>query len=77
MQDVGLETIETYITCCQNTIYQYIATNPILEMCLVEKRFPEKWGGVDWEGEQQKISYLHRGKYSRSLSLSVNYWIPN
>ena len=34
MQESGLETIETYIARCHNTIAQYIATHPILERCL-------------------------------------------
>ena len=34
MQEVGLETIENYISHRQNTIFQYIATRTILETCL-------------------------------------------
>ena len=33
-QETGLEMIDTYIALFQNIIYQYIYTNPILEMCL-------------------------------------------
>ena len=39
MQETGLEMIDTYIALFQNIIYQYIDTNPILDMCLeVEQR---------------------------------------
>ena len=41
MQEAGLETIKNYIACSQTTIYQYITTNPILELC-------NKKGGHMW-----------------------------
>ena len=58
MHEAGLEVIDTYITFCQNTIYQYITTRQILELCLVVEqhmgaRFPERsWekGSLDLEG---------------------------
>ena len=34
MKSVGLEEVETYVLCHQNTVAQYIATLPILELCL-------------------------------------------
>ena len=61
MQEVGLEIIETYITNHQKTISQYIATSPILELCLAVERklglqIPKCWweqDGMDWEGERE------------------------
>ena len=32
--EVGLEEVETYVLRLQNTVAQYIATRPILELCL-------------------------------------------
>ena len=34
----GLQEVETYISCHQNTVVQYIATSPIIDLCLAEKR---------------------------------------
>ena len=47
---VGLEEIKVYITSFQNTVAQYIATRPIMELCLATERKPvmslyRKW----WE----------------------------
>ena len=38
MAMVGLEEIGVYIARCQNTIAQYIATRPIMDLCLVAER---------------------------------------
>ena len=35
---VGLEEIGLYIASRQNTAAQYIATHPIMDLCLVEER---------------------------------------
>ena len=35
MKAVGLEEVEMYVLHRQNTITQYIATRPILELCMV------------------------------------------
>ena len=34
MKEVGLEEVETYVLRHQNTVAQYIATRPIMELCL-------------------------------------------
>ena len=38
MQGVRLEDMETYIYMHQNTVTNYIATEPILELCLEAER---------------------------------------
>ena len=38
MHKVGMEKIKTYIDFHHNTIDQYIATRPILELCLTAER---------------------------------------
>ena len=38
MFEAGLEKVEMYVFCCQNTIAQYIATRPILGICLRTER---------------------------------------
>ena len=40
MMSVGLEEVETCVLHRQNTIAQYIATRPILEICLTVEQRP-------------------------------------
>ena len=40
MTEVGLEEVETYILCLQNTVAQYNLTSLVLYLCLVEERRP-------------------------------------
>ena len=40
MVEVGLQEVETYVSLRQNTMAQYIATRPIVDMCLAAKRRP-------------------------------------
>ena len=34
MEEAGLQEVDTYVTRCQNTVSQYIATIPIMKLCL-------------------------------------------
>ena len=38
MLEAGLQKVDTYISCCKNTVAQYIATRPIIDLCLAKKR---------------------------------------
>ena len=38
MAEAGLQNVETYVSRLHDTVVQYIATRPIMELCLVEKR---------------------------------------
>ena len=40
MSEAKLQEIETYVAHNQNTVAQYIATRPIIDLCLVEGRRP-------------------------------------
>ena len=40
MSEVGLEEVETYVSCRYNTVEQYIMTKTILDLCLEAKRRP-------------------------------------
>ena len=40
MAEVGFQELETYVSCRQNTVAQYNATRPIMDMFLVAKRRP-------------------------------------
>ena len=58
MAKAGFQEVETYVSLRQNTMAQYIATRPIMDLCLAEKRRPgpratmQWWeqGGLDLEG---------------------------
>ena len=52
MLEASLQDLETYVSCHQNTVAQYIATRPIMDLCLAEKwktgkRVEMRW----WEQE--------------------------
>ena len=58
MAEVGLQEVETYFSRRQNTVAQFIATRPIIDLCLaavrrlgsqVAKRWLEQ-DGLDLEG---------------------------
>ena len=40
MVGAGLQDMETYVSGRQNTVAQYIATRPIMELCLAAKQKP-------------------------------------
>ena len=40
LEMVGLEEIEVYIARRHNTVARYIATRPIMDLCLAEERKP-------------------------------------
>ena len=56
MTVAGLEEGEIYVLRCRNTIAWYIATRPILELCMVAEQWPETWVArrvvIDLEGER-------------------------
>ena len=52
MAEAVFQEVETYVSCHQNTVLQYIATRSIMDLCLAEQRRPGtrvvmKW----WEQE--------------------------
>ena len=58
MTEAGLREVETYVSRHHNTVEQYIATRPVMELCLEAKRRPGpkvtmRWWeqeGLDLEG---------------------------
>ena len=40
MEEMGLQEVETYVSRSQNTVAQFIATSPIVELHLVVERCP-------------------------------------
>ena len=58
MVEAGLQEVETYVSHHQNTVAQYIATRPIMDLCLVANRRPgprvkmRRWEqeGLDLDG---------------------------
>ena len=60
MSEAGMQEVETYVSRRQNTVAQFIATRPIMDLCLAAERIPgpriyKKWwekDRVDVEGMQ-------------------------
>ena len=48
MVEAGLQEVETYVSRCQNTVAQYIATSPIMDMCLSVNRRPRPRVAIRW-----------------------------
>ena len=40
MAEAVLQEVETYVSCCQNIVAQFIATITIMDLCLEEERRP-------------------------------------
>ena len=40
MTDTVLQEVETYVSCRQNTVARFIATRPIMDLCLAEEQKP-------------------------------------
>ena len=48
MAEAGLQEVETYVSCRQNTVAQYIATRPITDLCMVAKQSPGQRVEMRW-----------------------------
>ena len=48
MEETGFEEIGDYILKIQNTVAQYIVTQPILDLCKNKVRRPEAWVSWRW-----------------------------
>ena len=53
MAELGLQEMETYVSDHQNTVAQYVATRPIMDLCLAEKRRPGPRVEIRWRGNFQ------------------------
>ena len=42
-EGIGMEVVDMYVFCCQNTVSQYISPWLILQLCLVEDRRSGEW----------------------------------
>ena len=40
MAETGVQKVDTYAACCQNTITKFIVTRPIIDLCLASVRRP-------------------------------------
>ena len=54
MAEAGFQEMETYLSVGQNTVAQYIATIPIMDLCLAAKRRPGPRVEMRWRGHFQK-----------------------
>ena len=48
MVEAGLQEVETYVSRRHNTMAQYIATRPIMDLCLAAKRRPGPRVAIRW-----------------------------
>ena len=48
MAEAGLNEVETYSSCRQNTVAKYIATRPIMDLCLAAKQRPGPRVKIRW-----------------------------
>ena len=46
--DMVLQEVETYFSQCQNTYAQFIATRPIIDLCLEAERHPGSRVAKQW-----------------------------
>ena len=50
--ETGFELMETYIHQRQNTVTDYIATLPILDLCEAAERKRGAWVGIRWREQE-------------------------
>ena len=48
MAEAGLQKLYTYVSLYQNNVAQYIATRPIVDLCLATKRRPGPIVAMPW-----------------------------
>ena len=48
MAEAGLQEVDNYVSCRQNTVAQYIATRPIIDLCLEAKQRPGPRVKIRW-----------------------------
>ena len=62
--EVGLQEIETYVTYCQKTVAQYIATSTITYLCLLVGQHPRalfsKWW---WEQNNLNMEGIRKAEH--------------
>ena len=48
MEEAGLKEVETYVSCRQNTVAQFIVTRTIMDLCLAAERRPGSMEVKQW-----------------------------
>ena len=48
MAEVGLQEVETYVSCFQNTVANFNVTRTIMYLCLAAERRPGPWVSKRW-----------------------------
>ena len=61
IEEAGFDPVETYIRKSQNTVMQYIATLPILDLCKAAERKQGARLGMRW-WEQAVLDLVGKGK---------------
>ena len=60
MEEAGLQEVDTYASRLHNKVAQFIATRPIMDLCLAEEqrpgsRVPNRW----WEQDDLDLEVIH------------------
>ena len=64
MADAGLQEVNTYVSSRKNTVLQYIATRPIMYLCLASKRRPGPRVEMQWwEQEGMNLERIRRSAW--------------
>ena len=86
MTEAGLQEVDNYIRCCQNTVAQYIATRPITDLFLSGNRRPEprvenRWweqDGLDLVGMRmasREAEYTEWEEETDSSGINKDNWL--
>ena len=60
MAEAGLQKVETYVSCRQNTVAKYIAARTIMDLCLEDKRRTGPRVAMQWqEKESLDLEGIH------------------
>ena len=55
---MGIESVDTYVLLCHNTIFQYITTHLILELCMAVEGWTRLWVTQQWWEQGSIYLYL-------------------
>ena len=66
----GTQEVDTYISRRQNTVIQYIATNPIMDLCLEVEQHPGTRVSKEW-WDQECLDLEVRTVYRETVELEL------
>ena len=73
MEEAELQEVYTYVSRHQNKIAQFIATRPIMDLCLAEERRPGSRVSNRWWCFDQSSSLSNRGLGRQATQIMLEY----